>query len=225
LTIKEDEANNETCIAELAHIYPDRNGARFDEVAKDGITRDFIDSYQNRIILCPTCHTIIDKMPVRFYTAKYLFEKKKEHEAWVEKQLTEKTIGITIAELETICKAILSGQHEEWNATRDDFSVPGIEKKINKNSLSAVIKNRIATGLARAPFVDNYLANHSDVYFVQNLISAFKNKYTELKKIYTRDELYTELCTSVSSSNDFDMMAATNTVVSYLFHKCEIFEK
>jgi tetratricopeptide (TPR) repeat protein len=67
---------NDILLGEFAHIYPVGNGARFDAA----INEDFINTFDNLMILCPTHHTEVDKDPNR-YSAVELQQIKKAHEA------------------------------------------------------------------------------------------------------------------------------------------------
>src|SRR5258708_929201 len=63
-------------VAEIAHIYPvGDTGTRHDSA----IDKSYINTYPNLLLLCPGCHTEIDKDPVK-YPAKYLQDIKKKHE-------------------------------------------------------------------------------------------------------------------------------------------------
>jgi HNH endonuclease len=42
------------------------------------------DAYENLILLCPTCHTKVDKAPEGTYPAEHLHAWKAQHEAWVD---------------------------------------------------------------------------------------------------------------------------------------------
>ena len=65
-----------TCIDELAHIIAQQeNGAR----GKDELPFSQRDEYDNLIVLCPSCHTMVDKNPETF-TTDTLKKWKREHE-------------------------------------------------------------------------------------------------------------------------------------------------
>jgi hypothetical protein len=70
------ELGGEKHIAEMAHIIPHGDaGPRHDE--KDNTNLES-DSFENLILLCPVCHTIIDKEPEAFPRSS-LLEWKREH--------------------------------------------------------------------------------------------------------------------------------------------------
>lgn len=65
-------------LGEQAHIIAKQvHGPRGQEAGGD-------DTYDNLVLLCPTCHTMIDKAPEGTYPEDKLLEWKAEHEAWVD---------------------------------------------------------------------------------------------------------------------------------------------
>ncbi len=70
---------------EMAHIIAQSSeGPR-------GVAEAGSDSYENLILLCPTCHRKIDKSPEGTYTVDMLHIWKSEHEAWVNNWSEAKT--------------------------------------------------------------------------------------------------------------------------------------
>jgi hypothetical protein len=65
-------------LGEIAHVYPvgGKGAPRFDPA----ITEDFIDSYENLLVVCKICHSKVDYHPTE-YSAEDLFAIKKAHEA------------------------------------------------------------------------------------------------------------------------------------------------
>lgn len=219
----------ERFLGEYAHIYPqESDGPRCEEIIKDGIQQDFIDSDKNLMLLCPSCHTKIDKKPVKTYTVKYLQEKKKQHENRVKQKLETETLNMKISELEIICKKIISSEEYPEFYSGTDFTIIGIQEKINKNNLSSVVTTDIKLGLSQAKLIRDYLSNMNeiDVFFTHNLVEAFKRVYGRLSISYIGDELYYEILDEVCPDHkNLSLRSAANAVVAYLFHECEIFEK
>lgn len=55
------------------------------------MTDDYVNSYENLMLLCPTCHSVIDnKQNKSFYTVAYLKQMKQFHEQQVQESLMEK---------------------------------------------------------------------------------------------------------------------------------------
>lgn len=215
-------------LGEYAHIYPqESDGPRCEDIIKDDIQRDFIDSDKNLMLLCPNCHTKIDKKPVKTYTVKYLQEKKKQHEQKVKQRLETETLKMTIAELEIICKKIISSEEDSVFYGVTDFNIIGIQEKIDKNKLSSVVED-IKLGLMQASFIKDYLSkmNEIDPLFTYNLVESFKKVYSRLSELYKEDELYYGIMDEVCPDyRNLPLRSAANAVVAYLFHECEIFEK
>ena len=223
LTRKEEVSDLFGHFAEFAHIYPaEPNGPRHEEATRDNISEEFLYSYANIVILCPSCHTLVDITCINDYPTKKLFEIKKQHEMDMTALIEQKTAQMTFAELEVVCKAII-GRNYILNSD-NSFSTIQIEEKIKKNNLSDTVKNLISTGLLAATTIENYLNNQPDPNFTTRLVAEFQKRYITLKTQYNGDELYNELMCDVAPSTNFTDMAATNAVISYLFHTCQVFE-
>lgn len=81
--------DNNSKISEICHIEAiSENGPRYNAE----LSEEYINSYDNLILLCPTCHSIIDnKSNEPLYTVEYLKNMKKYHEQKVEESLLEKS--------------------------------------------------------------------------------------------------------------------------------------
>lgn len=79
---------NTASINEICHIEAvNENGARYN----NDLTDEYVNSYENLILLCPTCHSIIDnKLNEVFYTVEYLKQMKQHHEQQVQETLMNK---------------------------------------------------------------------------------------------------------------------------------------
>ena len=72
-------------LGEHAHIVAEQEkGPRGESI----LSQEERDSYHNFILLCPTCHTLIDKNEEDFPPER-LYIMKSEHELWVQKSLAE----------------------------------------------------------------------------------------------------------------------------------------
>lgn len=75
-TLYPQELNGVKHIAEMAHVIPHgKTGPRSDERPDEAFDSD---SFENLILLCPTCHTIIDKNPDA-YPRNILLKWKRDH--------------------------------------------------------------------------------------------------------------------------------------------------
>lgn len=215
-------------VGEIAHIYPfgQKGAPRFDEIALDGFDETKKDMYENLILLCPKCHTEIDKIS-QDYPAKKLIQIKSEHEEWVKKRLEKSTSDLTFVEIEAVCDFLINHSDYFISSSSSDFSVIGILPKIQKNSLSKRVSNRLEMGLSRAYLLDSFINAQPNVYFSEKLLNTIKNMYKKLSGEFSGDDLYNALLDEINkgSEDNFDRQAAGNVIISYFFHICEIFEK
>jgi len=73
-----NEAGASYLTGEMAHIIAKNiGGPRSNE-------HEGADTYENLILLCPTCHTKIDKAPEGTFSTERLIEWKRQHEEWVD---------------------------------------------------------------------------------------------------------------------------------------------
>lgn len=207
-------------IGKIAHIVAHSpNGPRADAKFK----KDKLDTYENWILLCPTCHDVVDARESK-YTVQELLNIKAEHEIWVSEQLDERMSEVSFAELEVAAKAIASGQH----LGSTDFHIITPEEKIQKNALTQAVRALILEGLSRSFEVSSYLtkAAQLDEKFPDRLTAGFKDKYLELKNSFSGDALFWVLLEfAQAGKRDFKQQAASLAILSHLFHLCEIFEK
>ncbi|AEA46898.1 ABC-three component system protein [Archaeoglobus veneficus] len=206
-------------IGEMAHIEGLKPGSpRYNP----DMTNSERNSYGNLIVLCPTCHTKIDKDP-NFYTVDKLKQIKREHEKWVEERLKISMTKVTFAELDVITKHLISVPLYQPKGALT--AVPPKEK-MKRNNLSEEVGNLIAMGMLGVNQVRDYLNRNPDPAFAERLREGFVKKYVELRdKGLNGDELFYELLGFASNgSNDFSIRAAGLMVLTYFFEICEVFE-
>jgi hypothetical protein len=183
-----------------------------------------LDTYANWILLCPTCHKIVDNQPEK-YPAETLLSIKQEHELWVKAQLDEEMSKVSFAELEAAATALSKGNFSEST----DFQVIPPELKITKNSLTQQSRTYIVMGLSRSSEVERFLATMAQIVdpdFPERLKNGFKQKYRELSKVSSGDELFMNMLEFANlCGSDFRQQAAGLAIMTHLFHICEIFEK
>ena len=129
-------------------------------------------AHTNLILLCPTCHTKIDKQ-VDTYTVEILHQIKREHWVWVEKALKREVPNVSFVELEAVARYIASGQAVD-NASYD---LVAVKDKIRRNSLSEQVEGMIKIGLSRSKEVKSYLDAHPDADFGSRLSAGFVAEY------------------------------------------------
>lgn len=218
--ILEKDESNFYHIAKQAHIAGLNPGsARYDS----DMTDEERNSVNNIILLCPTCHEIIDENRDE-YTVSKLKEIKKEHEEWVDEQLTSSMPQVTFADLEVITKYLVSAP---LHKSEENLTVVPPGEKIRKNNLSGEVANLITKGMIGVEQVKEYLNKNPDPEFSERLKNGFVEKYLELKtENLSGDEIFFGMMNFASNnSSDFSKRAAALTVLTYYFEICEVFER
>ena len=217
--IKRKESGSEYPIGEMAHIYGENpTAARYNP----DLDERFVNSYENRILLCPNCHTEIDKNE-EDYTTDKLFKIKKEHEEECERTLRSLIPDITFSELDIALKFLISDESED---VKETIVLIPPKEKIQKNDLSSEVERFITMGMLKTGEVKKFLNEMPDIHFPNRLRVGFVYKYLDLKKQYYGDELFYELWEFASGhSNDFKIKAAGLAVLTYFFELCDVFEK
>ena len=217
--VQSTKKGNEYQIGEMAHIEGEKPGsARYNA----NMTDEERNNYQNRILLCPTHHTIIDKDESE-YTVEKLRQIKNEHEKWAEDSLRSHVPEITFAELEVIIKYLTSAAIP----VEDNLTIVPPKEKMKKNNLSPGIGNLITMGLSQVRLVENYLNKHPDIQFAARLKAEFVSKFIDLKhKGLDSDALFYELLDFASNNSmEFKEKSAGLSVLAYFFERCDVFEE
>ncbi len=210
--------SNKSAQGEVAHIEGDQIGAKRYNSAQ---TEEQRNSLPNLMLMCPNHHTEIDSDETTF-TVPVLVKMKSEHEKWVKTQLKIASFNISFAELEVVLQ-YLSDNSFNKGATNYNL-IPPIEK-ISKNNLSPVVSDYITMGMIRTELVQDYLNRNPDINFANRLRKGFVEKYEELMKTVTGDELFFTLLDFASGSKvEFPNQAAALTVLVYFFQICDVFE-
>jgi hypothetical protein len=221
LILKDVTGDNSKQIGKIAHIVAHSpTGPRGDA----SYPQEKLDSYENWILLCPTCHELIDARPI-LYNTETLRQIKQEHEAWVEATIYDQAMSnVTFAELEVAAKAISTGQHIDVV----DFHIISPEEKISKNNLTNLSRGFIVMGLSRSAEVGKFLMQAAmlDADFPDRLKNGFKQKYCELNQTDSGDALFFGMLNFATQSLKRDAeKAAALAILVHLFHICEVFEK
>lgn len=181
--------------------------------------------YPNLILFCGHHHTIVDKQP-NTYTISDLKEWKKKHEDWVRKQLVKEMPSLHFEELEILTKNMI-----ETNISFDGkYDIITPREKINKNGLSNEITFLITLGLSKSREVSEFIQRYStiDQTFPNKLKKGFVTEYERLRfnEGLLGDDLFRELHNFASMGKiDFKWQCAGLAVLTYLFERCEVFEK
>lgn len=207
-------------IGRIAHIKGENpTSARY----YPNMTDEERNSSENLILICGDCHTKIDNQP-NTYTAKKLYQIKKEHENFILISTINKIVDITFAELNVITKYLISGQYTLSNK----LTVVPPKDKIKKNNLSGSVETLIATGIIQVKQVADYVDQSPDINFGERLKQGFVDKYEQLKNEENMygDDLFNALFDfSCGGNSDFKERAAGLAVLVYFFEKCDVFEK
>lgn len=111
LSVEEAAEVTPYTIGEMAHIKGNRPGSNRYDIEQPAIERD---SYENLILLCPTHHTLIDKVEnVDIFNVEILHEMKREHESSISNRLAIIKFE-TINELKDQISAYLAENHQSW---------------------------------------------------------------------------------------------------------------
>lgn len=213
-------------IGEQAHIKGEHSGkgtvkksARYDEHQ----TISDRNSYTNLMLLCPTCHTTIDKDETA-YTVERLISIKDQHERKISDAIKASTINVTYYELEHTLRHLILNL--DITATTDLTLIPP-KDKIAKNNLGNGVERLIQAGLIGASQVEDFLNQNADMDYSEKLRRAFIDNYERLRAEGLRaDDLFFALLNVASNhSSDSRYIAAGLNVLVYYFQLCEVFEK
>jgi len=220
LIVDKTASDAEAVIGEMAHIKGEKpDASRYDLTQSDNERN----GYDNRILVCGGCHTLIDKQP-KTYTVDKLHEIKHNHEKWADSKLEEELMNVTFAELNVVTKYLMIGTTN----VSTDLSLISPDEKIRKNGLSTQTAHLITMGMLQVKQVTDYISRSPDPEFGERLKQGFINEYIRLKdkEHLSGDDIFDALLMFASGgNNDFKVKAAGLSVLVYLFEKCEVFEK
>jgi hypothetical protein len=205
-------------VGEMCHIVAVKpNEARYRTTLTDEQKRQ----PSNLIILCGSCHTIIDADEAQ-YPIEYLSQLKVDHENWFMSILRAKMPEITFQELESITQHLLA-----LPVNGEDYTLTAPLEKITKNGLSNESAQLIRLGSAQSNLVRDYVEAHTTTGFDEKLRAGFVKRYSELKVSgMSPDEIFIDMKDfATAKSIDARMVAAGLAVVAYYFETCDIFEK
>ena len=210
-------------IGEMAHIVAHAKGPRAPRTDPD-FPDHLRDQYENLILLCNTHHEIVDVQP-NTYSAEHLRKWKSNLERFVRDSFTEHITRVTFVELEMVTKAYLNVQ----TPSEESFALTPPLEKMKKNGLSERSAMLIRLGLANASLVEEFVAAFTMTVssFSDDLKAGFVAEYNaRVADGYAGDELFEAMREFASAGKtDFLRQAAGLSVLTYLFEKCEVFEK
>jgi hypothetical protein len=207
-------------LGKIAHIVAHSDtGPRCDTT----MSVDARNEYPNLLLLCPTCHDLVDGQSNTF-TIPDLQEWKRQHEGWVRERLAREMPSVGFAELEVLARALLNAP----GAPVIQFSVTDPSLKMQKNGLTQQVRHLLTMGLAKAKEVENFVVQMSDIdaEFPERLKAGFVAKYTAYRaEGLDGDGLFEAMVQFAAGGNrDLKRTATGLAVLSHLFEKCEVFE-
>ncbi len=204
-------------IGEMAHINGEKpKAARYDK----NYPVDLLNKNSNLMVLCPTCHTKIDKDEVTYTTGK-LLKQKETHEKSVEDKLKSAVLNVTFSDLEVILDFLKDTSESEVS-----YTVISPKEKIAKNELSNSVETLVKIGMLQENQVRDYFNRHPDVNFSNKVRNKFVGKYQEARSSCSGDDLFYEMWNFASNGHyEFEYRAAALSVLTYFFTICDIFEK
>lgn len=227
LVVKDyDLDNGSPHIAVAAHIKGEKpDAARYDP----DYPENKLNSHENLIALCPTCHEKIDKNQEK-YSVEMLIEMKHEHE---EAALNYNIHKVTFSHLDVAAQAIAT-DIQKATVKKNDYDFTAIDEKIKINHLTENVRNLIKESIFKSNVVENYLSdqNKIDNKFSDKLIKGFKEEYEFFSREYHGDRLFFRMKRWVEEEIDYnkvdnyaEVIAAAFVILCHLFEKCEVFEK
>ena len=219
--VEEAQDGTPYVLGESAHIYGDKPGSERYEISMSDEERN---AYANRILLCPTDHTKIDKKSAAIdYPVEALQQLKRDHEEWATRNLEAALPQLTFAELEIALKYIVNADL----STIEDLALIHPLEKIQKNQLSSAVDRLIRMGLSQGGLVREYFNRNFDIEFAERIRAGFIEKYNEFKaQSLEADVIFYDLVKFASgNSQDFKIHTAGLCLVCYFFEQCDIFEK
>lgn len=220
-----DLDNGSPHIAEAAHIIGEKPGsARHDP----DYPKNKLNSLENLITLCPTCHKKIDKNPDK-YSVDMLIETKMKNEYMA---LSDNVTKISFSELDVATKALAIEVNNV--ECQEDYEITPIEEKLKKNYLSDDVKQIFEDMLYKTKIVEEYLSYQAkfDSEFPNRLKIRFKEQYDIFSKEFSGDILFFKMKSWVELDIDYGktkniikIQAAAFVILCHLFEICEVFER
>ena len=221
LTEEATEQDDGVILGEAAHIRGEKLGAARHDPS---YPVDKLNSYENLIYLCPSCHTLIDKQG-NSYTIDAIVGWKTAHEKAMRDRTEEALPDVSFAELEIVTKALVDGVP----ASGSDLNLTPPEEKIKKNDLSGSTKFLISVGLGKSREVRDFIHEISTTVprFDQRLVGGFRAKYKALtEEGLSCDPLFDAMLRfACGGKSEPVIQAAGLAVLAHLFETCDVFEK
>jgi len=128
---------------------------------------------------------------------------------------------VGFAELKPVLEAIAQKQPDPL----DEPTKPPSPSKITKNNLSSATSGLLQIGRLKEPVVEDFLALSSWPETANRIAKAIRDHYKGLVAIgMPAEEIFARLRIFIGMSAEPQREAAELAVLSYFFHRCDIFE-
>lgn len=216
-------------IGKAAHIAGEKKGsARFDPKMSNQIRNGI----GNLVYLCANCHdTIDDDKEGKQYSVTLLTQWKTQHEAKVQKLLSEGFALLDFPELEKATNWLLERTPVFNNPDPiPDFRLIEIKNKIIKHALSNDSQHIIAEACSRLNSVEQFikertLEDSTPPLLPDRLKAGILIQYFSfIKSGQIGDELFTSMVEYMRRGfAKFEVQSASLAILVYFFEKCDIF--
>lgn len=214
------ELDRAVVLGKIAHIAGHSNSGPRADSTMPSTQRD---EYSNLLLLCGTCHDLVDGQPNTF-ACDSLRKMKLEHEAWVRDRLAKAMPQVGFAELEILAMALMNAP----GMPVVNFAVTDPSLKMERNGLTSQIRHLLTMGMAKAREVENFVSQAAsmDEEFPERLKAGFVTKYLDYRSQGVEgDGLFEALVQfAAGGTGDLKRTATGLAILAYLFEKCEVFE-
>jgi hypothetical protein len=153
LTAILSEADNYV-VGEMAHIIAQAEGGPRGRVGGGS------DTYENLILLCPTCHRHVDKAPRGQFTEEMLLDWKQTHET----ALRQKSAGIRFEDFSSLCASVSQCMEENWYVWKTYGPKSEIaEKDPSSNAVSIWDLRKLSTIVPNNRSIINMITSNTDL--------------------------------------------------------------
>jgi NAD-dependent DNA ligase len=207
-------------IGETAHIYGLRlNSARYDPQ----ISEEFLNTEENLILVCCSCHKIIDT-DVIHYTSEVLMKIKAVHENNVNNSIKAYVVNSNNKLFDKIRVRFTKRQHQISIST--DLRLLALNKKIEKNKLEKYIPE-IRDAMAQAASFEKYLNTQPSPNLGEIISTSLVEKYHSLLEEENDQYIIFSSLWDFSSNYSYDSEDRASGIIAlvYIFEKCDIFKK
>lgn len=205
-------------IGKIAHIIAHgKTGPRADPSYPEHL----LNSLENLLLLCPTCHDKVDAQALAYPIAT-LRQWKNDHLDWVETELSRGMSELSFEELQLACEGLVAA-----DSFRGELTIIPPKEKMDRNELGPSSHRYIAMGMAAAHDVQQFLTmmEQTAPNFSIRLVAGLRMRYNDCyREGYRGDKLFNAMICLLDRPT-MEMKMANLALVSYFFELCDIFKK